>query len=267
VVGVKAAGAWATGFLERRANLVLAGCVLATLAAGLVATVALGDQIRFVDEAQYLAIGRSIADHGQIHLFGHPSAYRTPGWPAVIAVVDLLGGGRPVVRFLNFVFEAGAIAGVYALTRTFASGAAAALAALLMAAYPFAVYTATTFYPQTMAAALVPVSLLALVRATETGGPDATAVGGRGVRRDDAHCPDFRLPHPARAGVAGIHPPPSARQHWRTDHRGGGAGHRRLDGAQRPDHERFRAARVELGLQLLVGTTLGRTPRPAPSHG
>jgi hypothetical protein len=86
---------------------VLATCVVATLAAGLVATVALGDEIRFVDETQYLAIGRSIADHGQIHLFGHPSAYRTPGWPAVIAVVDLLGGGRPVVRFLNFVFEAG----------------------------------------------------------------------------------------------------------------------------------------------------------------
>jgi 4-amino-4-deoxy-L-arabinose transferase-like glycosyltransferase len=59
---------------------------------------------------------------------------------------------------------------VYALTRTFAPRAAAALAALLMAAYPFAVYTATTFYPQTMAAALVPLSLLALVRATETEG-------------------------------------------------------------------------------------------------
>jgi 4-amino-4-deoxy-L-arabinose transferase-like glycosyltransferase len=157
--------------LERRSTAVLAVCVALTLVGGAVACAALGNRIRFYDEREYLAIGRHIADDGAVQIYdGTPTAYRTPGYPLVLAVPRLLGLGHGPARFANFVFLALTIAAAYALAHALAGRAAGALAAVLTAAYPFFPYTASTFYPQTMAGLLVVLTLLVLAHALRAEG-------------------------------------------------------------------------------------------------
>ena len=162
----------------RHAHKIVAGCTVAVLAFGVAASAKLGDDIRFYDEREYLALGENVADHGSYSFNGEdPTAYRAPGYPLVIAAVRVLGLELPVVRFVNFLFVALTVLAVYALTREFAGRGAGVLAALVAAAYPLFLFTATTFYPQTLATLLLMMMLLALQRALGADGRRRTALG------------------------------------------------------------------------------------------
>ena len=78
---------------------------------------------------------------------------------------------------MNFVVVALTVVAVYALTRSFSTRPAGVLAAVLTACYPFLAFTATTFYPQTLAGLLVVVTLLLTVRARGASGRRRAGLG------------------------------------------------------------------------------------------
>ncbi len=164
--------------VERHAVSIAFGAAAIDLLVGIIVSAHLGGDIRFYDETQYLAIGHHLADSGSFSLVGGlPTAYRTPGYPLVVAAVQWGGLGLPLLRFLNFVFVAVTVVGAYYLTVSFGTRLAGAIAALLTATYPLLIFTATTFYPQTLATALTVLTVLAAVKALHASGGCRIALG------------------------------------------------------------------------------------------
>jgi hypothetical protein len=142
--------------LERKSIFILFLLGSLLLVGGAVYSFSLGDSLRFLpDEAEYVALARNLARHNIYSLDGEtPTAYRPPGYPAVLSVLVRLGGDISQLRFLNFVFLSGS---VYLLGRIMLQQGlplAAIFSSLLVVAYPVLFYTSGTFYPQTLAAFL-----------------------------------------------------------------------------------------------------------------
>ncbi len=150
--------------LERRAGAVAGAVGAAVLVAGLLYAALLGPGLRFPDEGEYLRLAGNLAAGAGYSLDGvHPTAFRPPGYPALLAPVVALGGGAVAARALNYVLLAGALGIVFLVLRRAGHRLAAALAPALVAAYPVIFYTAGTLYPQTLA--LFGVALLVLLLA------------------------------------------------------------------------------------------------------
>lgn len=161
---------------ERRA------VVLALLLAALLVTagglygVQLGARLRYVDEQDYVGLAHSLATSARYAgATGKLTAYRPPGYPAVLAVVALLGGGVPLMRFMNFIALAGSALVLFHLVRRHATPVAGLVAVLLLCAYPVAFYTAGLLYPQTLGGFLL--LLLVWAASTAQGGFGFTAMG------------------------------------------------------------------------------------------
>nr|WP_157527048.1 glycosyltransferase family 39 protein [Kibdelosporangium sp. MJ126-NF4]CEL12732.1 Conserved membrane protein [Kibdelosporangium sp. MJ126-NF4]CTQ93492.1 Conserved membrane protein [Kibdelosporangium sp. MJ126-NF4] len=159
-----------TELASRRSNLVfdwlsarsrqiaLAAVGLSLLLAGGYA-VLLGNELRYSDEHVYLELTQSLVD-GRGFAFGTDStAYRPPGYPFLLLPLHLVSGGNVfVMRLLGVLCLAGAVWLGYLLARRI-SPVAGALVAVVTAAYPLFVYTATALYPQIPALLLVLVML------------------------------------------------------------------------------------------------------------
>lgn len=127
---------------------------LVALALNLIATAAyaivLSDQLRYLDERDYIQLARSMAEgSGFSTTLGHATAFRPPGYPLLLLPAYLISDGSVLaMRMVGVLSLAGAIWLVFCLGRRAHSGAVGALAAVLMAGYPLLSYTATTLYPQ-----------------------------------------------------------------------------------------------------------------------
>ena len=159
--------------------------VLATLAFVVGAAIAKhsGTQLHYVDERDYVDLARHLADGLGYSNGVTPTAFRPPAWPAVISVVDLLGGGIVATRFLAVACFCASIVGLYELVRRVAGTDAGLLAATLLTCYPLSLYTATTLYPESLALLLVTTGMLATVLAdrTERTGTRAAWAAGAGA--------------------------------------------------------------------------------------
>ena len=167
--GVAARGALgrAATLLDRHARLVVAVLVLVTIAGGLIYSLALGSELRYPDEHEYLTLARNLVHSGEFSLGAGPTALRPPGYVFFLAGPVYLGAGVPLLRLANFALLALTVYAVYRLgRRTGGSELAGVLAAAGVALYPLLVYTAGTLYPQ----ALAPVLLVGALAAV-TGPP------------------------------------------------------------------------------------------------
>ena len=82
--------------LDRRALTIVAVAVVLELVVGIVVCASLGKSVRFYDETQYLAMGHHLADGGTLSIYGRwPTAWRTPGYPFLVAAVEWVGWGYP----------------------------------------------------------------------------------------------------------------------------------------------------------------------------
>lgn len=144
------------GFLGRRHQAIAAATALLLVLAGAAYSVVLGDALRYLpDERDYVTLAERLESGGGYSLDGqHPSAYRAPGYPFLLAALRALGAGVVGYRLLNFVLLALMVWVVHAILLEQASPQAAALGPLLAAAYPLFFYTAGTLYPQILAALL-----------------------------------------------------------------------------------------------------------------
>jgi 4-amino-4-deoxy-L-arabinose transferase-like glycosyltransferase len=101
----------------------------------------------FGDSESYWELGRSVA-HGEPYQFGTPDAkvFRTPGYPAVLSLVFLLGGEQPsplAARFISALCGTIAVAAVYGLARSLFDRSAGLIAAAMIAVYPGAIVLST----------------------------------------------------------------------------------------------------------------------------
>lgn len=160
--------AWCDANAQRLAIGALAVGVV--LAAGY--ALLLGDQLRYYDEQEYVRLARSLAEgHGLSYDTMHPSAYRPPGYPVLLAAAFLVTSGSVLgMRLVGVLAFAGTVWLIYLLGRR-VSPAAGALAALITACYPLGVYTATTLYPQVPAVCLLLLQIELALRATTDGVP------------------------------------------------------------------------------------------------
>ena len=124
-----------------------------------------GSQLGYADELDYVGLARHLADGLGFTANGHATAFRPPAWPAVISVVDLLGGGITAARFVAVGFFSATVVALYALVRRVAGSDAGLLAATVLTCYPLTLYTSTTLYPEAQAMLLVTWGMLAAVLA------------------------------------------------------------------------------------------------------
>jgi 4-amino-4-deoxy-L-arabinose transferase-like glycosyltransferase len=157
-------------WLGRHDRRVAAAAVAFVLVAGTGYALSLGDQLRYLDERQYLALASNLSSKGAYTIDGtHPSAYHPPAYPVLLLLFRSIGFGIVGLRLVNFVLLAVSVVLAWALARRVGGRVAASLAALGLAVYPLSFYTAGTLYPQTMAIALLLGGLLAMVAATDPG--------------------------------------------------------------------------------------------------
>lgn len=130
----------------------------------------LGEQLRFGDERDYVALARSLAEgEGYTSDGGTPTAFRPPGYPLLLLPAYLATDGSVLaMRWVGVLALAGSVWLAYLLGRRTGSAAAGALAAVLMAGYPLLIYTASTLYPQVPALFLLLLTIELGLRATPT---------------------------------------------------------------------------------------------------
>lgn len=149
----------------RRTVAVLSGAAFAIGAAIALRT---GSMLAYADEHDYVKLARHLADGLGFTTNGRtPTAFRPPAWPAVISVVDLVGGGVTATRLVNVAFFSLTVVALYSLIRRIAGTDAGLLAAAVLTVYPLSLYTATTLYPEAQAMLLVTLGLLAAVIAND----------------------------------------------------------------------------------------------------
>ncbi len=125
-------------------------------------TYSVGNTIRYPDEAEYLRLAEHLASSGHYTLNGStPTAYRPPAYPLLLAAGMKLGLPVTTLRMANALSLLACMAFLYLLLRK-SNVTQAQIAVLLVMGYPVLLYTASTFYPQIPAAALLMAVVLIL---------------------------------------------------------------------------------------------------------
>lgn len=170
--GTKATVTRMLGVVEAHSGQVALAAVALNLVATLSFAIVLGDQLRYLDERDYVALTGSMAQGNGFSGSAGPTAYRPPGYPLLLLPVYLLSNGSILaMRMVGVLALSGTIWLVYVLGRRAHSGVAGVLAALLMAGYPLLGYTATALYPQVPALFLLLLFLEASMRLAEPQPP------------------------------------------------------------------------------------------------
>ncbi len=172
---------------SRRRAALIAVLAAALLARALVVLAILPDPERVTlasDTRQYLSLGTMLAETGRFATPSRqgpvPDALRTPGYPALIAVLIGLGDPRPLVSLAVVQALLGTLAagGVILLGERLVSPRAGLLAGLIYALSPIAAVMTGYGYSETLFAALMIGAALALTAALERDRPPLSAGSG-----------------------------------------------------------------------------------------
>ena len=158
---------------------ILAGGLAIRLAAGVwwQSRLPAGKQFGFPDSEGYWELGRTIA-RGQPYEYG-PERYaifRTPGYPALLAGLFLVGGNDPPIlwgRALSAVLGTAAVAGVAALAKLLFDERTSLIAAAMAAVYPEAIALSVFVLSEAPQCPLLVWQLVAWTTAWKAGGTPA----------------------------------------------------------------------------------------------
>ncbi len=143
-------------FIEAKNQLILILLISALLLAGIVYSVFLGDNLRYIDERDYHRIAEHLIDH---HIYSangvDPAAMRPPGYPFFLAVFMLFGANIVSLKLLNYIAFAIALYLIHKIITKEASRLSSTIGVLLVICYPVLFYTAGTLYPQIIASTLL----------------------------------------------------------------------------------------------------------------
>jgi len=149
--------AWA----DRHHRTILATLVALELAVGLTYAAALGPELRYWDEREYMQLATSIIEQHAFR-FKDEVAFRPPLYPLVVAGVRWVGGGVYLLRAINVGLMAATMVILDRIASARSGGVAGLVAASLVLVNPVVLYTTGTAYPQCLAGFLL-VLFVALV--------------------------------------------------------------------------------------------------------
>jgi hypothetical protein len=139
----------ATYLIQKNNNLIVWLLMATVVIAGTVYSIYLGDALRWADEEDYYAIGCNLATKHQFTINGiNSTAYRPPGYPFLIFLFKVLGGGTFFLRLSNYLFLALCIFLLHRILHIHGHALAGVIAGFLVLEYPVLFYTAGTLYPQ-----------------------------------------------------------------------------------------------------------------------
>ncbi len=121
---------------------------------------------RLPDQAEYLQLGRNLLHNHEFAFFDQRfgqevRAFRTPGYPALIAVC---GGNVRVLRVVQAVIDTSTVLAAFLLARCWLTSRGATVAAIFVAANPFLVYFSGLVLSETLFTAMLTWGLVLLVR-------------------------------------------------------------------------------------------------------
>ncbi len=153
-------------FVEHRSQAILFIVIAIVMLAGAAYSIFLGDTLRFPDERDYYRLAVNIAQEGRFTVDGENlTAFRPPGYPALLALLVRCGADVVHLRILNFLAMAVGIYFLHKLLKTYSSACAAGMSAVLILCYPVLFYSAGTLYPQTISATVFLLIVLLLLKA------------------------------------------------------------------------------------------------------
>lgn len=139
-----------------------------------------GGTVAFPDEAEYLALARTLLESGTLGPDATtPSAYRLPLYPAFLAALLAIADRVAAVQAVQLALWLVTGALLARTARSLAGAPAGLLALALWGAYPQGLFLATTLYPQALLAPLMALSLwLALGRPSLGRAAALGSIGG-----------------------------------------------------------------------------------------
>ncbi|HAI70383.1 MAG TPA: hypothetical protein DCM38_13225, partial [Gammaproteobacteria bacterium] len=156
---------WMNDFFSKL-NRSLIFIILIILAFGLVYSLYLGDNLRYIDEQDYYEIAENLSSQFHYALDQETTAFRPPGYPILLSVFLFIGADIFHLRMLNFIFLSLTLILLFEMLKTAYSQRAAIISAFLVIGYPVLLYTASTLYPQIFGSFLFILFLFLLIRET-----------------------------------------------------------------------------------------------------
>ena len=148
-------------FLEQKQRSIRWAVIIVILLGSTIYALYLGNQLRYPDEKEYVAIAKNLADKGIYSLDGiRPTAFRPPGFVIPLSLLHFLGGNIFSYRMFNNIALVFAIWFITEEISSRLSGLDGSLSALMFLAYPVLIYTSGTLYPQTLQLSLMSILLL-----------------------------------------------------------------------------------------------------------
>ncbi len=149
--------------LESKGHYVLVGLMAGVIAAGIVYSHLLGNNLRFPDEHDYYRLANNLVTQHSYTFDGiRPTAIRPPAYPMFLAIFVSVGADIVFLRILNFIALAGCTVLMFVLLQSRANRVAGVIGAIGVLCYPVLFYTAGTLYPQIIGAFLF-LSILVLM--------------------------------------------------------------------------------------------------------
>lgn len=137
-------------FIDRHQNRIVHLSALFILLAGFGYSVYLGDSLRYPDAKKYYEIAVNLASGNGYSLNDSPTAFRTPGYPLLLAAFATFGAPIIFLRYLNFILLSISIYVIRSILSTVNAKIGAPLSVVLLVGYGVLFYTAGTLYAQTM---------------------------------------------------------------------------------------------------------------------
>jgi 4-amino-4-deoxy-L-arabinose transferase-like glycosyltransferase len=138
-------------FAEHHDRHIVAVLSSLVLVIGIAYSLHIGNQLRFVDESDYVKLATNLIERQSFTLDGvHPTAYRPVGYPAVLALFVWAGLDVVQMRIFNFVLLAGCIPLLYSIVRRIYGNLAGVIASLFVSLYPVLFYTCGVLVPQAL---------------------------------------------------------------------------------------------------------------------
>jgi len=136
------------------------------------------DHVPVSDEMDYLELAASLAESRSYVIDGAPSAFRPPGYPVFLAVVQIVfGPAIEIIRVIQIFLDLGIVVGLYVLGLRYGH-LDALLAGLIWALFPPAILYTGLILSETFAAFLLVALLVVLTLRPWPLGPVPSAVAG-----------------------------------------------------------------------------------------
>jgi len=149
------------------------GLLLLLLAAGVIYSVMLPAQARFSDEQEYLLLSHNLLHGPGYSMDGvHLTASRPPGYAFFISAIEAMGGGIVAIRVIQFALVGATVWLVSLFCPEKSRPGSLLIVTGLVALYAVLFYTASTLYPQTLAAFLFVLMLVFLLKITRNWATD-----------------------------------------------------------------------------------------------